>query len=136
MNPTASAVISDVMELARRIIENKTQPEQKPSGYVKENPRGLKFKPIDQLKMPYYLRLWVLDKPGVLAKISGILAKHKISIKSVIQREGREGDAVPLIIITHDALEKSVQKAVKQINRLKVVIHPVKLIRILSGLEG
>ena len=135
MEPTASAVVSDVMELARNLLSGKKSSGIKSSGYYQENPRQLKFKPIEELKMPYYLRLWVLDQPGVLAKISGILAKHKISIRSVIQREGREGDSVPLVIITHLALEKSVQKAVREINRLKVVIQPAKVIRILTELE-
>jgi len=135
MLPTASAVVSDLMELARNLLQNKNPIWTNPEGYEKSNPENLKIEPIDNLISPYYLRVWVKDQPGVLAKISGILARYKISISSVIQHEVREGDSVPLVIITHQALERSVQKAVKEINQLKMALNPVQLIRIASELE-
>jgi len=136
MLPTASAVMSDVMELARNLVQKQTPAWMSPTGYEQANPHQLKIEPMANLVSPYYLRVWVKDQPGVLAKISGILARYKISISSVIQHQAREGDAVPLVIITHQALERSVQKAVKEINQLKVVLNPVQLIRIASELEN
>jgi len=134
MEAAASAVMSDVMELARNLAQGRQAGRLCPEGYVALNPRRLKLQPMANLASPYYLRVWVKDQPGVLAKISGILAHEKISISSVIQHEAREGKAVPLVIITHQALEKSIQKAVKEINRLKVVLNPVQLLRIATEL--
>jgi len=135
MDATASAVISDVMELARNLLQGRPAGRVKPEGYEALNPHQLKLRPMEELIGPYYLRVWVLDQPGVLARISGILGKNKISISSVIQRETREGNSVPLVIVTHQALEKNIQKAVKEINQLKVVLNPVQLIRIATELE-
>ncbi len=135
MDPTASAVMSDVMELARNLIQGRPAGRIKPEGYETLNPHRLKLRPMDDLIGPYYLRAWVKDQPGVLAKIAGILGKHMISINSVIQREVRDGKSVPIIIITHQALEKNIQKAVREINNLKVVLNPLQLIRIATELE-
>jgi len=134
MDATASAVVSDVMELARNLAQGRSPGRLSPDGYVVLNPRKLKLKPMAELVSPYYLRVWVKDEPGVLAKISGILARQKISISSVIQHAVKEKDSVPLVIVTHQALEKSIQKAVKQINTLKIVLNPVQLIRIATEL--
>ncbi len=135
MEATASAVMSDVMELARNILQGRRAGRLRPEGYAALNPHGLRLEPMDDLVGPYYLRAWVKDQPGVLAKIAGILGKHMISINSVIQREVRDGKSVPIIIITHQALEANIQKAVREINRLKVVLNPVQLIRIATELE-
>jgi homoserine dehydrogenase len=134
MEATASAVMSDVMELARNLVQGRAAGRLCPEGYAKRNPRQLKLQPMASLVSPYYLRVWVKDQPGVLAKISGILAHEKISISSVIQHEVHEGKAVPLVIITHQALEKSIQKAVSGINRLNIVLNPVQLLRIATEL--
>jgi homoserine dehydrogenase len=130
MDATASAVVSDVMELARNIAQNRSAGRLRPEGYVALNPQKLRLQPIEKLSSPYYLRVWVKDQPGVLAKISGILARCKISISSVIQHEVADEKAVPLVIITHQALEKNISKAVKEINDLKFTLNPVQLIRI------
>ena len=65
----------------------------------------------------------------MLSMISGILGKHQISIAAVIQK-GRHADWVPLVMITHDALESNVRKALDEINKLDVVLAPTSLIRI------
>jgi len=135
MEPTASAVMSDVMELARNFIQGKSGFRLNPEGYVALNPHQLKLSSIDDLISSYYLRLWVKDQPGVLAKISGILGKNKISISSVIQHQAKEGNSVPLVIITHQAREANIQKSVREINKLNVVLNPVQLLRISTDLE-
>jgi len=134
MDATASAVVSDVMELARNLAQGRGPGRLRPDGYVTLNPQKLKLKPMTELVSPYYLRVWVKDEPGVLAKISGILARQKISISSVIQHEVKEKNSVPLVIVTHQALEKSIQKAVTEINNLSIVLNPVQLIRIATEL--
>lgn len=77
--------------------------------------------PMAEITSRYYLRLSVADKPGVLAKISAILAAAKIGISSVIQPEGHEGESVPLILMIHDATNAAMQKALAKIAKLPVV---------------
>ncbi len=78
----------------------------------------------------YYFRFSAIDKPGVLSRISGILGKHNISIVSVIQKGRHEGKAVPLVVLTHRALEKDVVKAIREINRLAIVAGKTVIIRV------
>ena len=83
-----------------------------------------------EIRSRYYFRFSVVDRPGVLAQISKILGQHRISISSVIQKEPSEARSVPLVIVTHEALEKDVQRAVRLIDRLDVVRRPTMLLRI------
>jgi homoserine dehydrogenase len=90
----------------------------------------LKLKPIDKIISKYYLRFLVVDKPGILSKLSGILGANSISIASVIQKGRSDSRGVPLVFMTHKAMEKDIQKAVKEINELKVVKGKSVLIRV------
>ena len=83
-----------------------------------------------EIRSRYYFRFSVVDRPGVLAQISRILGQHRISISSVIQKEPSEARSVPLVIITHAALEKDVQRAIRLIDRLDVIRRPTMLLRI------
>ena len=84
---------------------------------------------IGQIESHYYLRLQVIDKPGVLAKIAKTLAENKISIDAVIQKEyGRK--FVPLVLITHKTRESNIGNALKKIAKLKVAKGKMQLIRI------
>ncbi len=78
----------------------------------------------------YYLRFNVLDKPGTLARIASILAASKIGISSVIQPEGHEGASVPLILMSHEAPNAAMQKALAKIARLPVVKGPPVMLRV------
>jgi homoserine dehydrogenase len=121
--PTASAVVSDLVDLARihfQGVSAPQNPEMKP----------LKIKNISSLLSRYYLRLNIVDQPGVLAQISAILGRHKISISDVIQRERHAGSVVPLILLTHGALEGAIRKAVTVIDRLKIVKGKSQVLRI------
>ena len=80
-----------------------------------------KIKKIDDIQSKYYIRFMAIDKPGVLAKISGILARHKISISSVNQRERHRAKVVSVVMLTHDAREKDIKAALEDIDRLAVV---------------
>ena len=91
--------------------------------------RKLDIKPVSDVSTSYYFRFLALDMPGVLSKISGILGKYQISIAAVIQK-GRHTNSVPLVMITHDALESSVRKALDEIDNLDEVLAPTVLIRI------
>jgi homoserine dehydrogenase len=71
----------------------------------------------------------VVDRPGVLSRISGILGDHSISIVSVLQKERGPKEGVPVVIMTHEALEKDIQLALKKIDQLEVVLAKTTLIR-------
>ena len=86
---------------------------------------------MEELTTRYYLRCMVVDRPGVLSTISGILGKHAISIASVLQKGRKVGQTVPLVIMTHRASERAVQTALKEIDGLESVIgKPTTLLRI------
>lgn len=126
--PTASAVLGDVMEIAGTMIHGNRVPFLETQNYPK-----IKLKPIEEIDSEYYLRFSVLDKPGILSKLSGILGENSISISSVIQKGRNEAKGVPLVFMTHHAIERDVQKAIKQINELDVVIGKCVLIRVENG---
>jgi len=87
---------------------------------------------MEQIRSEYYLRFHVLDRLGVLAFISNILAENRISVRSVIQKGGPAQDEPPvdIVIITHTALEADVQKALKKIGQQSFIAGRTQLIRI------
>ena len=86
--------------------------------------------PVESVEMRYFLRALVCDQPGVLERIARILAEEHISIASVIQKErDLEGGSVPLVIVTHEAKEAAMQRALGAIDALDAVPDGVKLIR-------
>jgi homoserine dehydrogenase len=113
----ASAAVSDIVDLARNI--NSGSPRRVPE-YCQAS-SSIKLRGINEIESRYYIRFSVIDKPGVLAKISGILGKHGISIASVAQKERREKQIVPVVIMTHEAKEWSLRLALSEIDRLAVV---------------
>jgi homoserine dehydrogenase len=124
--PTGSAVVSDIVDIARNIVNCST-------GRVPAIAKTVKAKSLlkmEDVESMYYFRFSAIDKPGVLSKISGILGKHNISIVSVIQKGRHEGKAVPLVVLTHKALEKDVIRAVREINRLAIVAGKAVIIRV------
>jgi homoserine dehydrogenase len=123
--PTGSAVVGDIMDISRRIL---MEPSRKLP--IAEQRASLKIQPMDAIKTIYYLRFMVLDQPGVLSQISGILGRSNISIASVIQRGRKIGGAVPLVIMTHTALERDVQKSLVEIQSLSSVTEEPVVIRV------
>ena len=85
---------------------------------------------MDEVVSPYFVRLNVVDKPGVLAKISAILGAAKIGISSVFQPEGHEGESVPLILMLHDAPNGAVTQALARIGKLPAVKSKPVMIRV------
>jgi len=126
MMPTASAVVSDTVDIASNIF---TGAPTNISRIFADggNPEQVEF---EQIKLRYYLRFSVQDRPGVLAGISKILADENISIESVIQKGSSKNDCVPLIIMTHEALEGDMQRAIKRFEKLDTVNGSVQLIRV------
>ena len=122
--PTASAVVSDLMDLA------KSQAAQRPDEPSLNSRKPLKIKSISSLLSRYYLRFHVIDKPGVLSRISSLLGRHRVSISDVIQKERKAGGVVPLILLTHDAPEKELRMAIREIDSLDAVKGKSQVIRI------
>ena len=89
-----------------------------------------KLRHMDEVGSRYYVRLMALDKPGVLAKISGVLAKSGISIASVTQKERRKAQVVPIVMIIHEAKERHLRLALEAIDRLNVIRQKSVAIRI------
>jgi homoserine dehydrogenase len=127
--PTASAVVADLVDITRlatadpdhRVPHLAFQP-----GSMSDTP----ILPISEVVTAYYLRLVVADKAGVLARITGILAEHDISIDAVLQRESAEGEKqTDLIILTHDTVEGRMTAALAQMQALPTVLAPIVKIR-------
>lgn len=129
MMPTASSVVSDTVDLARNILSGSTKRIPLLS-YQMENIRKISVMPVEEIFTHYYIRFSALDKHGVLSRISGILGKNEISIKSVHQKGRKTNGSVPLVMLTHRAKEADVSKALSEINSLDVVSDRPVLIRI------
>jgi len=129
MDATASAVVGDVMTLARN-SQSSDRPRSYGYGCLPEALKNLPQRSMDDICTQYYLRFSTADQPGVLSSISGILGRHGISIASMIQPERRNDGAVPIVILTHEAAEKDVRSAMQEINQLDIIEEPSHLIRI------
>ena len=92
------------------------------------------MKPLDDLECEYYLRFMVADRPGVMARIAGILGKAGISIAAVIQKGREEGATVPVVIRTHHARERGLRRALRAIDQLTMVRAKSVFIRIEESL--
>jgi homoserine dehydrogenase len=129
MMPTASAVVSDIVDIARNILSG-TVRRIPPLSYQRESIRRIPVLPIDDLVTHYYFRFAAQDRPGVLSTISGILGKYNISIRSVHQKGRKTNGSVPLVMLTHRAKEVDVKRALAEISDLNVVSDEPVLIRI------
>jgi homoserine dehydrogenase len=132
--PTATAVLADVIEVARNrgLVSGLRVP---PLGYPWHDLRTAPLRSIDDLQSEYYLRFMAVDRPGVLATIAGILGEHAISIASVIQRGRSAADeTVPLVMRTHTARERNLKDALRLVDQLPVVQGKSVFIRIEENL--
>jgi homoserine dehydrogenase len=121
--PTASAVVADLVDLARGRITpvwGAASADLKPAPSV----------PMTAHEGGYYLRLMVLDRPGVIADVTSILRDHGISLETMIQRGRAPGEAVPVVLTTHETQESAMRAALSRIAALETVVEPPALIRI------
>jgi homoserine dehydrogenase len=121
--PTASAVVADLIDIARGRLTPIWGAE------------GAALKPLPILPMEahqgaYYLRLMVLDRPGVMAEVTAVLRDTGVSLQSMLQHGRAPGEAVPIVLVTHETTEAAMMKAVAQIAALSSVLEPPALIRI------
>jgi homoserine dehydrogenase len=125
--PTASAVWSDTLDIARRVAHGIPALDvELPS--VSERP--LPLRGMDEIRSAYYLRVMAMDRPGVLAQVAGILGRHDISLLSVLQKGRAHGEAVPVVMMTHDARERDMRGALAEIDKLAVVAGRTRMIRV------
>ncbi|HMA13373.1 MAG TPA: homoserine dehydrogenase, partial [Kiloniellaceae bacterium] len=125
--PTASAVVADLIDIARGTV-------LPVFGIPAAKLQRLANLPMGEHGCPYYLRLLVIDRPGVIADVAAALRDENISMESMIQRgraEG-EGQAVPVVIMTHETKEAQIQKALARIAELEAVVELPRLIRIVD----
>jgi homoserine dehydrogenase len=128
--PTASAVIADLVDVTRM---HTADPQNRVPhlAFQPDAMADLPILPMDEITTSYYLRLRVVDKPGVLADITRILADEAISIDAVIQKEPGEGETqTDLILLTHQTREKRINAAIGKIEALGVVAGKVTKLRL------
>ncbi len=127
--PTASAVVADIIDVTRTLT---TDPENRVP-HLAFQPDELSELPIlsmDEVRTAYYLRLQVADRPGVLARLTGILGDAGISIEAIKQQEPATGETqVPLVMLTHQVREGDMNQAIAAMEALDVVTAPVVRIR-------
>jgi len=124
--PTGSAVVADILDIARAVS----------AGAVSSLPRlpahslaPLQKRPVETVSGRYYCRFSAMDRPGVLARIAGILAENHISIASVVQKGRGATESVPIVMLTHEAQEASVQQALAKIDAMDVMADKTVVIR-------
>lgn len=129
MEPTASAVVGDIMSIARNILVGVGR-RVAPLGFLDTEIISLPIKPVGDTVSKYYLRFSVVDRPGILAKIADALGVNGVSIRSVIQTAKKAEAPVPVVIVTHEAREMAVRKALEIIDSLQITSERVMLLRI------
>jgi len=121
--PTASAVAADLVDIAagRHVAAFAV-----PTGELLAIP-GV---PIERHQGAYYIRLMVVDQPGVIADVAAALRDEQVSMESMIQRGRAPGEAVPVVLTTHVTIEAAMRRALARIEALDTVLEPPRLIRI------
>lgn len=133
IGPSGSAVVGDIIDIARNLATG-GRVRVPPAAYRPGHHVELRMKAMDEVLSEYYLRFSVLDQPGVLSNISGVLGRHNISIASVIQKGRRVGETVPLVMMTHHACERDMQAALREIDQIaSEVTAKTVLIRVENG---
>ncbi len=125
--PTASAVMSDVLDIARRNVSGSQRAKAPRLNFDNKKVLG-----IEETISKYYLRFQVADKPGVLGMIAKTLGQNEISILSVNQKESHATKSVPVIILTYAAAEKNIRKALKVIDASRGVSEKTIMMRVES----
>lgn len=126
-DPTASSVLSDLADAA---LDLRHGSHERVPAFVAHASGAVQVVPMDAVASQYYVRLTVIDRPGVFARIAAVLAEAKIGISSIIQPEGHEGATVPVILMLHDAPHAALTRAVAKIARLTVVKDRPTVIRV------
>jgi len=122
--PTASSIVGDLVEVIRNLEKGSTG-RMACTCYEQKS-----IKPMGEISSKYYLRLHVLDRPGVLASIAGVFGNHGVSLATVIQKNGRLGEVAEIVVITHKVKEKDIQDALRVIKEMSITRELDSLIRV------
>ncbi|MCG8415148.1 MAG: ACT domain-containing protein, partial [Pseudomonadales bacterium] len=125
---TASAVVADIIDIARQQEAGASQPVYPGLGY-RNTRNDLSVLAIEDITAEYYLRIPAVDKVGVMAKISSVLQSQSISIEAVIQKEP-SSESVPIVILTHSVIEKNLNQAIAALEALDEVTGNITRIRV------
>jgi len=126
--PTASAVVADIMDIARVAPDGVAQLAP-PMGFVDAERCELATLPVADIECEYYLRLMVQDQPGVIASVTSILADQRISLEAMSQKERSAANSVPVVMLTHETTEGNLQAAISRIIALPAVEEDVLILR-------
>ena len=124
--PTASAVLSDIVDIGHKITCGKNLAQS----IIPKDVEIKNIRKMDDVVTRYYAHFSAIDKPGVLANIADLLGRHNISIASVVQKERREAHIVPIVMLTHEAKEMGMQAALAKINKLPAIKKKSVVIRL------
>ena len=123
--PTASAVAADLVDIAAR------PPSRRPSGFPPPSSADIPAAPIERHDGAYYIRLMVVDQPGVIADVAAALRDEQVSMESMIQRGRAPGEAVPVVMTTHVTVEAAMRRRARRASTaLDTVLEPPRMIRI------
>ncbi|MEM7015954.1 MAG: ACT domain-containing protein, partial [Pseudomonadota bacterium] len=129
--PTASSVVADIIDVVRTMT---VDPENRVPHLAFQPDAistSMNILPISAIHTSYYLRMKAIDKPGVLAQVTQILAESSISIEALSQKQPAEGEKyVDVVMLTHDVTEKHLNAALSQIEQLPDIKGPVIKLRI------
>jgi homoserine dehydrogenase len=135
-NPTASAIVGDLIALSRSICAGVQSRRAAPLGFLDNTVVTLPLRPMEDIFTSFMLRFTAQDQPGVLAGIAGVLGKNGISIESMVQTARHNGgQAVPIVIMTHEAREGAIRNALAEIDSFDCISEKSRLIRIEDNLE-
>jgi homoserine dehydrogenase len=123
--PTASAVVADLVDIARG---HRTPALAVPAADLKDIPSV----PMERHRGAYYIRLMVVDRPGVFADVATALRDNRVSMEAVIQRRRAPGETVPVVMTMHETEEAGMARALAQIESMNTVVEPPRMIRIES----
>ena len=135
--PTASAVVADILDVARDITTDHHYrvPYLAFSG-IGQDINVVPIMPMEDITTAYYLRLLAVDRPGVLARVATILSDKGISIEALIQKESPDGELVPIILMTHRTKVKQMNEAIREIESMADIPGSITRIRVESLDEG
>lgn len=122
--PTASAILGDIIDVTRNIMNNCT-------GRINCTCyRNAHIKPFDEINSKYYLRLQVVDKPGVMASITSVFGDYEVSLASIIQKHRYDNNKAEVVVITDQVQEKNMSDAIKILSQLEMVLEVSSVIRV------
>lgn len=131
MMPTASAVVSDVIEVCRDVIQQR-HGRIPGFGHRRDRAQPLRLLPMSETQSRYFLRFSAVDQPGVLGKIATVLGENSVSIAEMRQSDSQSGGGVPVVMLTHMASEGDVRRALDGIDQLEITTSATHLLRVVE----